>query len=125
MEIYLYFQDQSNRIRELRFEGKTGTFACGAGSGYASTRWMYTQSAERDIQEFEYLGSANKWIISKPLELRFTQDRQQTFDLGANIKQQQVHYPQSLSRGSTARLASDIAPTSDTFESISIMAAKC
>ena len=106
MEIYLYFQDQSNRIRELRFEGKTGTWdelcptgaarlkglagtsiACGADSGYASARWMYTQSAGGDAREYEYQGDKNKWTLSKSLELRLTKSLQQIIDLRANIRQ--------------------------------------
>ncbi|KAF8419169.1 hypothetical protein EV426DRAFT_616170 [Tirmania nivea] len=85
MEIYLYFQDQSNRIRELRFEseksewyedsptgikllkGLSGTsIACAADSTWSEKRWMYSQSAEREVQQFMYQTNGNKWTLENP-----------------------------------------------------------
>ena len=82
MGIYLYFQDQNNRIRELNFEGEKGqwfepspagidppkglsgtSIACSADPGYGSKCWMYCQSAARAIQQYHYQAYGNKWTI--------------------------------------------------------------
>ncbi|RPB27040.1 hypothetical protein L211DRAFT_865950 [Terfezia boudieri ATCC MYA-4762] len=79
MEIFLYFQDESNRIRELRFKAETrewyednidlfnglsGTsISRGADSGYNLRRSMYIQSSARVIDEFYY--KENEWTLCK------------------------------------------------------------
>lgn len=81
-EIYVYFQDQSNRIRELRFvsekcewyeDNPTGidllkglsdtSIVCGADSTYDPQRWVYSQSTTRDLQQCRYPVKENKWVI--------------------------------------------------------------
>ncbi|RPB27811.1 hypothetical protein L211DRAFT_833794 [Terfezia boudieri ATCC MYA-4762] len=85
MEIYVYFQDQNNRIRELRFgsekgewyedsttgynllKGLSGTsIVCSADSTWSAKRWVYSQSAVRDIQQFMYQSNGNKWTLESP-----------------------------------------------------------
>ena len=82
MEIYVYFQDQSNRIRELKFEAEKGewyedsptglklltalsgtSIVCAADSTWSAKRWVYNQSAVRDVQQFLYQTNGNKWTL--------------------------------------------------------------
>jgi len=82
MEIYVYFQDQSNRIRELKFasekgewyedsptglkllKGLSGTsIVCAADSTWSTKRWVYSQSAVRDVQQFMHQTNGDKWTL--------------------------------------------------------------
>jgi len=77
MEIYVYFQDQRNHIRELRFgsekgewhedrptgiellKGLSGTsITCATGSSW---RCVVSQSAAGDVQELLYSADENNW----------------------------------------------------------------
>lgn len=81
-KIFLYFQDESNRIRELRFSAEKNewyedspndiellkalggtSLACAANSGYDVRHWVYSQSTKRDVQEFMYEAKGNKWYL--------------------------------------------------------------
>ena len=80
MEIYVYFQDESNRIRELRFrseesewhedsptgigllKGLSGTsITCAADSANGVKRWICCQSEARQVQRFTYEANGNRW----------------------------------------------------------------
>ena len=82
MEIFVYFQEESKRIRELKFtsessewyedsptgidllKGLSGTsIACAADSAYGVKHWMYSQSTAREVQELIHQASGNKWTL--------------------------------------------------------------
>ena len=69
MEIFVYFQDESDRIRELRLSTETGewyedspagmkllkglsgtSLACAAHQGSKVYRWVFSHSTEREVQ---------------------------------------------------------------------------
>jgi len=83
MGIYIYFQDENNRIRELKFapekgdwneysptgiehlKGLSGTsIACAADSGYGVKRWMYSQSTARKVQQCMHQANGDSWTCS-------------------------------------------------------------
>ncbi|RPB27810.1 hypothetical protein L211DRAFT_465341 [Terfezia boudieri ATCC MYA-4762] len=95
MEIYVYFQEVENRIRELRFasekgewyedspnginhlKGLSGTsIACAADSApNNANRWMYSQSTSREVQGCIYEANGKKWTYDNPNKLYyFTQN---------------------------------------------------
>ena len=82
MEIYVYFQDRRNRIRELRFvlekrewfedsptgsnhlKGLSGTSIACVDDVEFSVRLMCSQSPEREVQQCHYnAGSEPIWIV--------------------------------------------------------------
>jgi len=141
MEIYVYFQDQSNRIRELRFgsekgewyedsptginllKGLSGTsIACVADSAFGVKRRICSQSAVREVQQCHYEASRNQWSVGMSPILRCSQ----SLEAIANVGQKRIRISIStLPRASTARLDSDIAPTRGTSESMLMMAERC
>ena len=84
MEIYVYFQDESDRIRELRFgsenlewyedspdgigflKGLSGTsIACAADSRWRAKRWVYSQSTAREVQMCWYSVNRKQWTLGE------------------------------------------------------------
>ena len=80
-KIFVYFQDESNRIRELRFAAEDGqwyedssngidllkalggtSLACAADSAHGGTHGVYSQSTTRGVQE-HYQTWAKKWTL--------------------------------------------------------------
>ena len=76
----MYFQDEQNRIRDLRYSGQKkrwyedhpenwkslkglsgASIVAGNESTYGVKRWVYTQSAERWAQQYMYQKQGNKW----------------------------------------------------------------
>ena len=79
-EIHVYFQDEQNRIRDLRYSGEEkrwyedypenwkslkalsgASIAAANEYSYGVQRWVYTQSAERWAQQYMYQKKGNKW----------------------------------------------------------------
>ena len=90
--IYVYFQDQSNRVRELRFgsekgewyedsptgiellKGLSGTnIVCVADSAFGEKRRICSQSAGREVQQCYYEAGKNKWFLGTSPVLQCSQ----------------------------------------------------
>ncbi|KAF8419170.1 hypothetical protein EV426DRAFT_720130 [Tirmania nivea] len=106
MEIFVYFQDENNRIRELRFEseksewyedsppgidllkGLSGTsIVCGADSTHGIKRWMYSQSTAREVQQCRYEANRTEWILEDSKIQYFSQCFDRKVRLGYCIDQ--------------------------------------
>ena len=91
MEVFLYFQDELNLIRALRFSDKTcqwnedcltnsnklcalsgSSIACASDSTYGKKRWCIVQSEQRQVQQFRNEESRKDWIIGTLRCLRCT-----------------------------------------------------
>ena len=91
MEVCLYFQDDRNLFRALRFSDKTcqwhedcltnfdklcalsgSSIACASDSTYGKKRWCFVQSEQRHVQQYRNEESRKDWIIGTLHCLRCT-----------------------------------------------------
>jgi len=150
MEIYVYFQDHTNRIRELRFglegrewyedspaggklpKGLGGTsIACAADSEYGVKRWVYNQSPKGGIYQSMYKADGDTWIpgtYSLVLAMGLTNAAKvcREFDVWELTRQKIIRISIIiLPRALTATLDSDIVLTLIISECMPMMVVKC